>query len=344
MIGLLAPLGLAALAAMLVPLLIHLLRRPEDRVLPFAAWRYLVEPARPRERSRLRHWLLLVLRLLLIAVIALLLSQLVWYRDAEPTPAMTVAWPGAAADAATPSLDPREPASALRQIDAELSPGAALTVQVPEVLDGLDAERLRLSRDVGWQIQAGGGAAALAAALRVAVRSDDEAQRATAQAVIDAWRSAGRAIVVDAADLSAPIASDTDLLFQLGGELDAAKLGWLRRGGRALVAAPDDATDTALSADAADAVQRLGSGRWWRWPGTFDASRDAALRDATLPSRLGAVLLPDLALPAYAASVAPLNGARAGRAPGDPLDPFLLLIAAALFAAERALAAGLSRR
>lgn len=344
MIGLLAPLGLAALAAMLVPLVIHLLRRPEDRVLPFAAWRYLLEPARPRERLRLRHWLLLVLRLLLIAVIALLLSQLVWYRDAEPTQAMTVAWPGAAADAATPSLDPREPASALRQIDAELSPGTALTVQVPEVLDGLDAERLRLSRDVGWQIQAGGGAAAPAAALRVAVRSDDEAQRATAQAVIDAWRSAGRAIVVDVADLSAPIASDTDLLFQLGGELDAAKLGWLRRGGRALVAAPDDATGTALSADAADAVQRLGSGRWWRWPGTFDASRDAALLDATLPSRLGAVLLPDIALPAYAASVAPLNGARAGRAPGDSLDPFLLLIAAALFAAERALAAGLSRR
>ncbi len=43
MIGLLAPLGLAALAAMLVPLVIHLLRRPEDRVLPFAAWRYLLE-------------------------------------------------------------------------------------------------------------------------------------------------------------------------------------------------------------------------------------------------------------------------------------------------------------
>ena len=190
MIGMLAPLGLAALAAMLVPLVIHLLRRPEDRVLPFAAWRYLLEPARPRERLRLRHWLLLALRLLLIAVIALLLSQLVWYRDAEPTPAMTVAWPGAAADAATPSLDPREPASALRQIDAELSPGTALTVQVPEVLDGLDAERLRLSRDVGWQIQAGGGAAAPAAALRVAVRSDDEAQRATAQAVIDAVRVA----------------------------------------------------------------------------------------------------------------------------------------------------------
>lgn len=344
MIGMLAPLGLAALVAMLVPLVIHLLRRPEDRVLPFAAWRYLLEPARPRERLRLRHWLLLVLRLLLIAAVALLLSQLVWYRDAEPTPAMTVAWPGAEADAATPSLDPREPASALRQIDAELSPGTALTVQVPEVLDGLDAERLRLSRDVGWQIQTGAGAAAPAAALRVAVRSDDEAQRATAQAVIDAWRSAGRAIVVDVADRSAPIASDTDLLFQLGGELDAAKLDWLRRGGRALVAAPDDATGTALSADAADAVQRLGSGRLWRWPGTFDASRNAALRDATLPSRLGATLLPDLALPAYAASVAPQSGARAGRAPGDPLDPFLLLIAAALFAAERALAAGLSRR
>jgi hypothetical protein len=114
MISLLAPIGLAALAALALPLLIHLLRRTEDRVLPFAAWRYLAEPARPRERLRLRRWLLLALRLLLIAVIALLLSQAVWQRhdEADLRP-LTVLWPCAARKAATAAST--SPSSAARR-------------------------------------------------------------------------------------------------------------------------------------------------------------------------------------------------------------------------------------
>lgn len=74
----LAPAALAALAALLVPLLIHLQRRPEQRVVEFAALRWLSERVRPRQRLRLTEWLLLLLRLLLVAALALWLAQPVW--------------------------------------------------------------------------------------------------------------------------------------------------------------------------------------------------------------------------------------------------------------------------
>ena len=46
------PAGLAALASLLLPLLIHLARRDEQRLLDFAALRWLA--ARPRPRRRIR--------------------------------------------------------------------------------------------------------------------------------------------------------------------------------------------------------------------------------------------------------------------------------------------------
>ncbi|MBC7991570.1 MAG: BatA domain-containing protein, partial [Luteimonas sp.] len=69
-LSLLLPIGLAALAALLLPLLVHLARRSEQRLVPFAALRWLQAKPQPRRKRRFEeHWLLL-LRLLLLAALA----------------------------------------------------------------------------------------------------------------------------------------------------------------------------------------------------------------------------------------------------------------------------------
>jgi hypothetical protein len=72
---LLFPLGLAALAAGLLPLLIHLARRHPYTPLDFAALRWLRAQIRPRQRIRFDDWPLLLVRLLLLAALALLLAR-----------------------------------------------------------------------------------------------------------------------------------------------------------------------------------------------------------------------------------------------------------------------------
>jgi hypothetical protein len=350
MIALLAPVGLAALAALALPLLIHLLRKPEDRVVLFAAWRYLAEPARPRERLQLRHWLLLALRLLLIATLALLLSQAIWRSHDQPATATTALWPGveSAAVLATPDhpvhqLTNKAPASQLRQLDSELPPGASLTVIVPETIAGLDAERLRLSRDVQWKIVPGGAASALdAKPLQISIRSNvaDNAETATVQALLQAWQSQGRAIEIDKAAQDVALKPDTGLLFWLGGKPTPAIERWIAQGGRALLSQQSDV----IAADAPWSVETQGRGRSVRVTTAFDATQVAALREPQIPAQLAALLLPEPIVDrAAAASVAPLLGADSGKAPGSPLDSILVLIAALLFVAERSWAVRLQR-
>ena len=60
-LALLAPLGLAALAALALPLLIHLVRRLQLVDTEFAALRWISPRAQPRRRLRFeRPWLLLL--------------------------------------------------------------------------------------------------------------------------------------------------------------------------------------------------------------------------------------------------------------------------------------------
>ena len=73
--ALLAPLGLAALAALVVPIVIHLVRRLELRTTEFAALRCISERIRPRRRLRFERPWLLLLRLALLALLALLLAK-----------------------------------------------------------------------------------------------------------------------------------------------------------------------------------------------------------------------------------------------------------------------------
>lgn len=71
---------LTALAAAALPVLIHLLSRRRAREVPFAQLRFLDEITRRKvRRLRLRQWLLLALRTLAVACLALALSRPVWH-------------------------------------------------------------------------------------------------------------------------------------------------------------------------------------------------------------------------------------------------------------------------
>jgi hypothetical protein len=164
MIAWLEPAGFGAFAALAVPLLIHWMRRSDRRVVSFAAQRYLREQPHPREDRAWHERVLLLLRLLLLASLALLLAWPVWRGGAppaSPVPVVIVA-PGIDAAAAHAAIDAPLAdwhwladgapfTSRLRELDAALAPGTPVTVLVPEDLRGLDAERLRLAHTVNWR-------------------------------------------------------------------------------------------------------------------------------------------------------------------------------------------------
>ena len=199
--GLLLPAGLLALAALALPLLLHLARREEQRPVEFAALRWLQARVRPRHRLRFEERLLLALRLLLVALLALLLARPVLPLEGRDA-AWIVAAPGVAVEALRDArhvgdgaaataeagrdvdvdvdtdgrndgttvqrrwLAPGFPAlgdtpapahgpatiSLLRELDMRMPTDTPLVVLVPPVLDGVDAERPRLSRPVQWRV------------------------------------------------------------------------------------------------------------------------------------------------------------------------------------------------
>src|SRR5687767_7362792 len=70
-----APLALLALLALALPLLLHLDRRRTPRRLVFPALRWLGRAQPVRRSARLTEWLLLSLRLALLAVLSLWLAE-----------------------------------------------------------------------------------------------------------------------------------------------------------------------------------------------------------------------------------------------------------------------------
>src|SRR5947209_6156065 len=70
------PLLLGGLLLVGIPVLIHLIMQQKPKHLPFPAFRFLLQKHRTNQRRlRLRHWLLLALRVLLIAAICLALAR-----------------------------------------------------------------------------------------------------------------------------------------------------------------------------------------------------------------------------------------------------------------------------
>lgn len=337
---LLAPLGLAALAALALPLLIHLVRRLELRRTEFPALRWIADRARPRRRLRFeRPWLLLV-RLALLAALALLLARPVLV---DAPKAATDAWvllaPGAdrtAARAAVPDLDARGRwlapgfppldtpmpsgevplTSLLRELDATLPKGAVPTFVVPAELAGLDGERAHLAHASTWRIVPGrmpvDGATA-ETPIRFAVRYAPEANASLVylRAAVAAWnvREPGR-YQLDAQPLTVPIPSDARWLAWLSAPLSAQANAWIENGGTALLTNRSAAHGEPLWRDDGGKVlartESIGQGRALALPGALSPADLPLLPDAAFPDRLLAALQP-LQPPtrAMAAAVAP---------------------------------------
>jgi len=374
-IALLAPLGLAALAALVVPLVIHLVRRLELTTTEFAALRWISVRTHAQRRLRFeRPWLLLI-RLALLASIAMLLARPVWQGHAPSARPWVLVTPGVAlADtrAAAGAIDvewhwlaPRFPhadetvaaadipiASLLRELDAQLPADAALTVVVPEQLAGLDGERPRLSRAVDWRIVPGRMAEAAppsADRVHVALRyaSDAEASPRYLRAAVAAWnRNEPGRYELDAQPADAPIAAATNWLVWLAPSAQELTR-WLDHGGVALVANVADANGEPLWRDAAGRVLAKvvvsGNGRMIALPGALTPAELPLLLDADFPDRLRAAFSGGSRAPtrATAAAMHPrIETATAAvsarpRASTRPLDAWLALLIAALFLCER---------
>jgi hypothetical protein len=371
MITLLAPLGLLALAALTVPVLIHLIRRSERKEVDFAALRWLRQRSRPRKQLHLHDRVLLALRLLLIAALALLLALPVRYLQGEPGSSWVLVSPQvdpAAARAALrdaggdwhwlapgfPPIDAPVPtdteatastASLIREADAQLPPATRLHLVVPQVIDGLDAGRLRLGHTVDWQILPGlpqmPRVDAPLPTLRVAVRGSapQEVQRVVVRALLKAWQAGGRDVSID--ESTAPIAVETALLFWLGGEPDAASRRWISEGGRAIASSMPASTGVVvLSADDGTPLLRdetVGRGHLFALAAALTPAALPSLLDPAFPKRLLVQVEARPAGPtsAAASAVTPLPIQPAPRGPHQPLDRWIAVLVAALFLLER---------
>ncbi len=368
---LLFPLGLAALAAGLLPLLIHLARRHPYTPLDFAALRWLRAQIRPRQRIRFDDWPLLLVRLMLLAALAFLLARPALTGPAPVPAAWTVVAPGmdAAALRGTaeegnwhwlapgfPAIDQAPPASSaslpslLRELDAQLPAGTALTVHVPDPLPGLDGARLQLSRDVQWHTQPMPVTPPQTAAALPQLRAHGEAS-ATAQHWLNALQRAW-GVQATLAPLSVDALPERGEIgvWSRSDALPANWQAWLLDGGRVITAGKPAADARILLRDAEGAPllwqQRVGHGYLLALPGDWNTTSNAALRDPNLPRALLLALQPPTA-PRLgdARDQAPQRAALPAATP--PLrepTPWLLLAIVLLFALERWMASSARRR
>lgn len=353
------PAGFAALAALLLPLLIHLARRDQQGPLDFAALRWLRAEPRPRSRLRFDERLLLALRLLLLALLALWLARPALHGAEDRRPFVAV-MPGVAAAAiaeqalpadarrhwlapgfpeldAPPQAMPQPTSSLLRQLDAQLPAGAPLIVLATPQFDGADAQRPRLSRKIEWRVLDGAPPQSRATPPPAAphLRLQADAAHASAlrylRAAERAWQTRD----------NAPEA----LVWLQGGPLPPALRRQVEAGGTALLASDvqlpadvalhplwrDEAGETLVEGGA------LGRGRLLRFARPLQPQAMPQLLDAQFPQQLRELLQPMPPEPSHAdaRTHAPLTGARAYASPPRELQPWLALVIALLFVLER---------
>lgn len=375
---LLTPMALVALAALTLPLLIHLARRTEQRRTDFAALRWLRAKPRPRQRPRFEEWPLLIVRLLLLAMLALWLARPVTPAVPDLRPRLYVV-PGIVATQAArwqtkdsdphwlapgfPSLDTPAPstmvpvASLVRQLDSELPPGVPVRVLVPEVIEGADAQVPRLSHAVDWRVVSGRmpiAQPAVPTPLALTIRAEQgRSDTRYLAAVAAAWQAPGTA--ADLASLTAPLPDRGTLLAWLGrGAMPAELVAWVRVGGTVIVPAEMTAPPGPIVTAARDGqgraflqVMPLGRGRLFRFTVPLSPARLPALLEPDFPDRLRSAIRPaPTPTRAYARDIAPDTGAARGFRP-TPLREWRDIIApivAALFLLERWLATARRRR
>ena len=329
-LALLLPSALLALAALILPLLIHISRRSEQRPTDFAALRWLSAQLRPRRKLVFQEILLLLLRLLLLAAAALFLAKPVAIQPASAQHWVVVV-PGADISVAKnfPSqktsewhwLTPGFPdfentavvsnvsiSSLLRELDAQLPANAALTVLVPEQLSGLDGERIRLSRKVDWKIVPGKTLATKASdnapPIRLAIRYD-KAHADSAiyfRAVHATWQAelkANQKELLDATDITSTLKQDrTALIWLASGALPSEIRDWVHKGGSVIVSQETLLPEIKPSAVAwrndqgkvLTRVAPLGQGRILQWQQALKPEAMPALLDANFPEYLKTLL------------------------------------------------------
>ncbi len=362
-LSLLFPVGLLALGALLLPILLHLQRRPPEQVLPFAALRWLGLQARPSRKLRLQQWLLLLVRLLLLAALALLLAGPLLHGvrgNAQPVRAVVPGLSPPPADDSHhdvwlaegfPPIQPGQPApdrhqpvsSLLRQLDAELPAGAALQVQVPARLMGVDGQVPRLSRPVDWQVQPSPEEAPApqeAALPRLVIRHDAAHADAARwlRAVALAWQPEQAA---DVGTTDVPVtAADAD-----------TAIAWLSKAPlpEALASHPGVVLSATPPASGARMLLDNGQGRALlvagdapgrlHWALPLTPASAPLLLEAEFPQRLQQAVQPSpLPSVADAADHAPRTGALAPAPKPVALAPWLALLAGLLWLLERVLA------
>jgi hypothetical protein len=370
--------GLAALAALIVPLAVHIARRSEQAPTDFAALRWLRQKPRPRSRLRFDEWPLLILRLLLLALIAVWLARPVLFGAADTSPYVAVI-PGADLTQAkavvgegrghwlaqgSPDLKTAQPtatapvATLIRQLDADLPPGAPLTIITPQVIDGADAERPRLSRHVTWRVVPGVMAARPAATVSappLSIRTDAEhgAGVRYLQAAALSWQPAGRAADVETGPLEAALPDGNRKLVWLGaGTLPPTLLRWVEAGGVTLVASDAAVPEGAKAAVWRDGLDRplveampIGAGRLMRFTRPLTPAETPELLQADFPVHLRAALDGPAVAPARVAATdySPLTGGRTFDPAPQDLRPWLAVLIGLLLLGERWLATRRSR-
>lgn len=357
------PLAWTALAALLVPLLLHLDRRRALRPLRFAALRWIGAMQKPQRTLRLREWLLLLLRLLLLAAVVAWLAQPLLHGTWRAPRQWLLVVPGV--DASGVARAPEQPAvwlapgfpaledphgvdialplaSLLREIDAQLHEGDRLRVVVPREIDGLDAEALALTHPVEWQIDAG---ATMPTPTHtpplVAVRYADEGDSSLRgwRALANAWNTSPRfAVRVDEAPHGTAIPDAAMAVVWFGDDEDALRP--LLERGRIVLQILDTDISSGTSSAMPTHVETM-RGTHLRLD-HLDPSRHRALRDPATPARLHAALFgpPPPPTRADAATVAPRVTRQTFEPPPAPLRPLLAALIAVLFLAERVLASG----
>src|SRR3989337_3951794 len=77
----LAPLVLAGLLGLAIPIIVHLTNRPKSNAYPFPSLMFLQRiPFRTMRRQRIRHWWLLAMRAAVLVLVAAAFARPLWER------------------------------------------------------------------------------------------------------------------------------------------------------------------------------------------------------------------------------------------------------------------------
>lgn len=372
---LLAPAALAALAALALPLLIHLSRKQQLRPLNFAALRWLRANPRPQKRLRLEDWPLLLTRLVLLALLALWLAQPALYGAAEKAPYVAV-MPGVSAHninaqalpqqarihwlsqdfpTLTNSASPTTPqpiTSLLRQLDAELPADVPLIILSTAQFDGADAQTLKLTRTPDWRIttdpapQTQPAQAQAAPLLHVWANTNQQATLRYFEAAAFAW-AGNHAHYLLQTEVTPPKTKNAAILWLSSTALPKPLLQWVQSGGTALLAntapfptelAPLPQWQDENGATLAEGAT-LGQGQLLRLTHAATPQAMPQLLDASFPERLRNLLQPNHTAPtrANARTYRTETGARPYPQPPLPLSTWLGVLVALIFLLERCL-------